>query len=184
MSSSLSRINARTHRAPALVVLVTLLFAAGAPVAVAQEKKIPFDKLQQICHQFDQVMPQPPPVEPVLIGTLDASTGSFTWGGTVVSRETGEKIPIVDLSSIFANLKIPVFVPNLDPKITNLGGALGNTVDVGSLINNAINNSVGAHATGAGTPPAGATVHSGAAPAGAGGGIHAPPPRAKPGPAG
>src|SRR4051812_16308718 len=60
---------------------VAPIVRAAAPTAADEAKrKLNYQTIQQLCHQFEQVTPPPPPIEQVMVGTLDASTGVFTWG--------------------------------------------------------------------------------------------------------
>ena len=45
-------------------------------------KTLPWNKVQQIVQHFEEISPQPPPLETVLLGTFDAASGDFIWGPT------------------------------------------------------------------------------------------------------
>jgi len=111
--------------AAGLLVSATLWGGLFAAVATAQEKKLPYNKVQQLCQQFEQVMPPPPPVESVLVGTLDMNTGQFTWGPSVYAKTVEDNSLILDMAAPFNERHIRPIVPALDPRITTLGAVEG-----------------------------------------------------------
>ena len=165
-----------------LLALFAMLLVSATPPARAAEKMIPYEKIEQLCHQFHEVMPPPPPVEALLIGTFDYATGQFTWGPKVYAKKSGPPDAwFVDLSSPFADLKIRAIQPNLDPAITSLGSAWGTSAAVNNIISSAVNVNVGAGVgTGSGVIGSGATSAGGAPAAGGAGGAA---PRSAPAPA-
>ena len=146
--------------------IVTLLLAAFFIPAHANEKVLTgenYPKLEKLCHDFHAVMPPPPPVEAIFIGTFDYATGGFVWGPTVYEKKTENDDLVIDLSQPWKDLKIRAIKPNLDPKFTTLTSALGQNVTVTNMINQADHINVGQAGGGAaGVVGSGATDAGGA----------------------
>lgn len=65
--------------------LALFLLASGAAQAQnsdggALAQTLPWNKVQELVQHFEEIAPQPPPLETVLLGTFDAATGDFIWG--------------------------------------------------------------------------------------------------------
>ncbi|MEA2711407.1 MAG: hypothetical protein QOF78_4008 [Phycisphaerales bacterium] len=128
------------------LLVLPLLGAGGGKQKIIKD----FSKIEKMCHDFHAVTPPPPPVEAVLVGTLDYASGTFTWGPKVYDK-TDKPDLVIDLASPFANLQLDPIHPNLDPKITSLGTAWGNGPNVTTWINSALMTNIGANVGGGAT---------------------------------
>jgi len=74
------------------------------------------DEILSVCQQFATVLPPPPPVRQLYIGTLDARTRDFTWNPDAVLRQM-RHLELTNLGSIFEIRGIRPVVENLNPVI-------------------------------------------------------------------
>lgn len=126
MSATTSRAMARhvTVRSLALAcVVLTNSVALAQDPSQSNDGVLPWDKVQQLVQHFDQVSPPPPPLETMLLGTYDASTGVFIWGPAIELWEVPVDLPYNDQREIapaFDMRGIPPIAVDLDPQIVGL----------------------------------------------------------------
>lgn len=107
---------APTILTPMLRSLLALVLAA---TALGAQTLLPYEKVRRFIQEFEQIHPPPPPVEPVEVGTLDATTGGFVWGPEIGRKESGETNPA--FTPVFEELRLPPLAVQLPPQLQVTG---------------------------------------------------------------
>ena len=107
-----------------IFALLILILVSGPTLAA--ERNLGWNEavdhaMGRVCQKFQQVTPPPPPIQRLLVGTLDSNTGVFTWAPNVFTRPTGQTIPTNPaLQPVFTGRGIRPLVVNLDPIVLRL----------------------------------------------------------------